>query len=408
MMTGTEHEYSINSPGFVPLPESDLILGELAGRTVSEVPFGSVTLSKELQKTVIEFIPRSPSRSLETLERGVYSGIREFYRCFGDRYRLLGLGMHPTLRLDQTAVWDHDEGEYYEIYDRLFSLRQHGWLNIQALQANIEYRSEHEMVELFNRARTLIPYLVAICASSPFVEGAVGDAKDCRLLYYRRNQEKIPIICNGIVPERLKTAADYRRYQEETYRELRSLGGDCLCEEWVASSGVIIRFSRPCIEIKALDEQECIRSDIAVCAFVRALLRNPPAWLEDDRDGLVSLTEEAIRHGTARMKPELERLFSAALDSATAEERRYLPVIESRIRDGCLAELMLAEWRETHDLPGIMHRMAASLRENRPYSGDPELLCPPREEEGDQESCDGEQHADCNHFTFNLREKEYG
>ena len=42
MMTGTEHEYSINSPGFVPLPESDLILGELAGRTVSEVPFGSV------------------------------------------------------------------------------------------------------------------------------------------------------------------------------------------------------------------------------------------------------------------------------------------------------------------------------------------------------------------------------
>jgi len=406
MMTGTEHEYSINNREFAPLPVSDRILEELEGRRVSEVSFGSVTLSKELQKTVIEFVPRSPSRSLHTLECGVYSGIREFYRHFGDRYSLLGLGMHPTLRLDQTAVWDHDEGQYYEMYDRLFCLRQHGWLNIQALQVNIEYGCEREMVDLFNTVRKLIPYLVAISASSPFVEGAPGEAKDSRLIFYRKNQEQIPMLCNGIVPNRLRTRADYRRYQEEAYRELNARGGECLCEEWVASSGVIIRFSRPCIEIKALDEQECVRSDIAICAFVRSLLRNPPPWLEEDRDELLDLTEEAIYHGTSRMKPELEKLFSAALDSATAEERLYLPVIESRIREGSLAEQMLASWDRTHDLPGIMGRMEASLRENRPYSGDPEFLCPPCQNKSDQESRSGKQNADCHHFRFDLGEEE--
>jgi hypothetical protein len=407
MMTGTEHEYSINTPGFTPLPESDRILEVLAGRTVPEVSFGGVNLSKELQKTVIEFVPRSPSMSLHTLECGVYSGIREFYHHFGGRYSLLGLGMHPTLRLDQTAVWDHDEGNYYEVYDRLFGLRQHGWLNIQALQVNIAYNSEREMVDLFNTVTKLIPYLVAISAASPFVEGAPGGARDCRLVYYQKNQEQIPLICNGIIPERLRSLADYRRYQEESYRELRSLGGDCLCEEWVASSGVIIRFSRPCIEIKALDEQECVRSDIAICAFVRSLLRNPPAWLDDDRDGLLDLTKEAIYHGTSRMKPELERLFSAALNSATAEERLYLPVIEARIRDGSLAEQMLDSWERTHDLPGIMGTMAASLRENRPYSCHPELFSPPCQKEGQQESNCGEQHSDCHHLGFDPGKKEY-
>ena len=43
----------------------------------------------------------------------------------------------------------------------------HGWMNIQALQVNIEYSTEEDLVRKHNKLRTLLPYLVAITASSP-------------------------------------------------------------------------------------------------------------------------------------------------------------------------------------------------------------------------------------------------
>ena len=75
-------------------------------------------------------------------------GIHKFYRVFPHEYHLLGLGMHPTLTLDNTAVWNHDEGEYYAVYDRLFDIHQHGWLNIQALQINLSYTGDKDMVAM--------------------------------------------------------------------------------------------------------------------------------------------------------------------------------------------------------------------------------------------------------------------
>ncbi|HSQ93247.1 MAG TPA: glutamate-cysteine ligase family protein, partial [Methanoregula sp.] len=137
MTIGTEHEFSINDPAFNPRPVSDTILKTLCGRYESEILFGDVKLGKELQKTVLEFVPRNHADSIAALEGQLVRGIRKFYHVFRDRYLLLGLGMHPTLRLEETAVWNHDEGEYYEAYDRLFNIRQHGWLNIQALQVNL-------------------------------------------------------------------------------------------------------------------------------------------------------------------------------------------------------------------------------------------------------------------------------
>jgi hypothetical protein len=120
MTIGTEHEYSINDPQFCPLPVSDRILRKICGSYESEILFGDVKLGKELQKTVLEFVPKHPAGDLAGLETQLVSGIRKFHAMFRDRCVLLGLGMHPLLTLDQTAVWDHDEGEYYTVYDRLF------------------------------------------------------------------------------------------------------------------------------------------------------------------------------------------------------------------------------------------------------------------------------------------------
>lgn len=367
MTIGTEHEYSINDACFNAVPVSDQIIKTICGSFESEILFGDVKLGKELQKHVLEFIPRFPVDDLSQLEAQLVSGIQKFYRIFPDRYQILGLGMHPTLTLDKTAVWDHDEGEYYAAYDRLFNIRQHGWLNIQALQINLSYAGDKELVALYNRLRPLLPYLVAITASSPMVEGRLTGFADNRLRYYMANQKEIPRICNRIIPEKIRNAGEYCSAQEEIFAELRQRDATILCEEWVNSSGIIIRFSRKCLEIKALDEQESIRSDMAVCAFIRALLRCRSLPVETDQDQLIALMERAIRDGTASMHPELEKLYTIAWQKATDDERRYLPVIEDRIQNGSLAEQIIRRFNEDRDMVPILSAMAHCLRFNSPY-----------------------------------------
>lgn len=367
MTTGTEHEFSINDREFHALPVSDRILKAICGRYESEILFGDVKLGKELQKTVLEMVPRSPTEDLASLEAQLTKGMAKFNHVFAGQYQLLGLGMHPTARLDDITVWDHDEGEYYEAYDRLFDIRQHGWLNIQALQVNLSYRSSRELVAMYNKLRTLLPYLIAVTASSPVVEGELTGTCDNRLVYYRGNQKEIPLICNRIVPEKIQSVGDYRTQQEEIFSELKSRGADILCEEWVNSGGIIIRFSRTCLEIKALDEQESVRSDMAVCAFVRSLLRCRSLPVETDQDALLALTEVAIHDGTAGLKEELLPLYDAAWRHATADERRYLPVIKERIDRGSLAELMKDRILNGEELTPILSEMAECLRTNRSY-----------------------------------------
>jgi hypothetical protein len=367
MTIGTEHEYSLNDRSFTPMPVSDRILERMAGRVQNETPLGEVIISKELQKHVMEIVPKKPQVSLRDLERVVQAGITNLYNFLHPDLQLLGLGMHPLLTLDMTTVWDHEEGEVYEEYDRIFNIRQHGWLNIQALQINIPYQSEQELVTLHNRIRCLIPYLVAISAASPFVEGQKTAVMDNRLLYYRKNQEKIPLICNMLIPEKLHRLSDYHAIQEDICRSLQQEGAQVLCREWVNSRGVIIRFSRSCLEVKAIDEQECLRSDMAITAFILSLLRHENLGLEEDQDRILDLTEEAIRGGVSPLKEDLIRLQALAEQSASPDERQYLPLIRKKIERGSIAELLASRAQGLTSLYPLLQDLEYCLRHNVPY-----------------------------------------
>ncbi len=363
---GTEHEYSINDKDHRPLPISDQIIRRISGNLQHEVPFAGILVSKELQKHAIELIPRRPG-SLAELERCLYLGLSELYRATNNEYAFMGLGMHPLLTLDETTYWDHDEQEYYEAYDRIFNIKQHGWLNIQALQINIPYQGKEELVAMFNMIRALIPYLVAVSASSPIVEGRVTTYMDNRLVYYRQNQDAIPQICHGILPERLSCADEYVRINRQIYSELKKFRAEILCREWVNSRGVIVRFTRSCMEVKAIDEQECLHSDMAISAFLLALLRSD-LKLEEDEGSLLAMLEDAMRQGTDALRPELERLYARAEKSATAEERRYLPLVARRIEQGSLAEIMVRRLREGDGrLRPLLSEMQWCLKENLPF-----------------------------------------
>jgi hypothetical protein len=362
---GTEHEYSINDRDFRPLPISDKIIEQISGAVEHEVPFAGIKVSKELQKHALELIPARPE-SLSFLEESLYRGLVELYRATNNEYRFLGLGMHPLLTLGQTTHWDHDEQEYYHAYDRLFNIKQHGWLNIQALQINIPYKSNEELISMFNKIRALMPYLVAVSASSPVVEGKLTSYMDSRLVYYRENQSNIPEICHGILPEKLGNVGDYVQINRWIYSRLKERDASILCREWVNSRGLIVRFTRKCLEVKAIDEQECIRSDMGISAFLLALLRSD-LELEDDESELRSILEEAMKHGVAGLRIELEKLHDLAQKGATNEERRYLPVVAKRIEEGSLAEIMAQNLRETGKIVPMLADLAWSLQENRPY-----------------------------------------
>ena len=367
---GTEHEYSINDKNHRPLAISDRIIQKIAGQVQHEVPFGGILVSKELQKHAIELIPARPG-SLSFLESNLYHGLSELYRATNHEYGFMGLGMHPLLKLDETTYWDHDEQEYYQAYDRLFNIKQHGWLNIQALQVNIPYNGKEELVAMFNKIRSLMPYLVAVSASSPMVEGKLTNYMDNRLVYYRQNQAAVPYICHGILPEKLESVDDYVQINRQIYSELKKCKAEILCNEWVNSRGVIVRFTRKCLEVKAIDEQECLHSDMAFSAFLLALLRSD-LMLEEDESTLLAMLDDAMHSGVAGMRPELERLLAAAEKSATAEEKRYLPLVAKRIDQGSLAETMVQKLKETNGrIEPILEQMQWCLKENRSYSAEP-------------------------------------
>ncbi len=367
---GTEHEYSINDKNHRPLAISDRIIRRIAGQVEHEVHFGGILVSKELQKHAIELIPKRPG-SLSFLERNLYQGLCELYRATNYEYGFMGLGMHPLLHLDETTYWDHDEQEYYHAYDRLFNINQHGWLNIQALQINIPYADKEELIAMFNKIRSLMPYLVAVSASSPMVEGKLTSYMDNRLVYYRQNQAAIPEICHNILPEKLQSVDDYVQINRRIYSELKKCNAEILCREWVNSRGVIVRFTRSCLEVKAIDEQECLHSDMAFSAFLLALLRSD-LELEDDESALLEMLEGAMRCGAAGMRLELEKLLAQAEKSATPEEKRYLPLVAKRIEQGSLAEIMVQKLKETNGrIEPILEQMQWCLKENRPYSAEP-------------------------------------
>ncbi len=365
---GTEHEYSINDANFRPLPISDRLIKLISGEIRHEVSFGGIKVSKELQKHALELIPSKPG-SLSFLEDNLYNGLKSLKDTIGPDYHLLGLGMHPLLCLRETTYWDHDEQEYYHTYDRIFNIKQHGWLNIQALQINIPYQTDQNLVDMFNKIRSLIPYLIAVSASSPMVEGKITPYADNRLVFYIKNQSKIPDISHGIIPEKLRNLGDYIAINRGIYHQLKKCGAHILCQEWVNSRGVIVRFTRKCLEVKAIDEQECLHSDMAIVAFLMALLRSD-LILEEDEEELKSIMQTSIKCGTSKLKPELLKLYKAALKNAKGAEKKYLQVISRRIDEGCLAEVMIQKLKENTGILPLLARMEWSLIENKSYFPD--------------------------------------
>jgi carboxylate-amine ligase len=404
-VVGLELEYPVVDGDLIPRCLVAPAFHRFHGRPTSDIEFDNVGFSNELAAHVFEIKTIAPERTLDRAERVLVPGLRRFAALLRDAFgaRLLPTGMHPFMRPEETQLWPRAGRRIYRTYDRIFGIRGHGWLNVQASHVNLPFGTEAETVAMHNAIACLLPYLPALAASSPIYEGRIGPCVDNRLAFYRTNQRRVPQVTAEVIPEFVGSFREYRsRILTPIYRALDPIpGGAVIQHEWVNSRGAIVRFMRRAIEIRVLDVQECIRADVAIAVFVRGALR----WMvEQIRSGamplpphraLVADLGRTIRDGggarvaaphvpsrgsgrrrTARHV--LETLLEEAASRIAAPERPYLPLIAERLRRGNLSERIAAAVRrqaprsgarQRAAIRGVYEDLSECLERNEPWTG---------------------------------------
>jgi carboxylate-amine ligase len=398
-VVGLELEYAIVDAALQPQCLVEQAFRILNGRPTSDVAVGGVGFSNELAAHVFEEKMLRPSRDLRSAEDTLHRALQHFQNLLEAEFgaRLLPTGMHPLMSPHQTHLWRRGGRAVYRAYADLFDVREHGWVNIQSCHVNLPFgRTERDLVLLYNAAASLLPYLPAVAASSPLVEGRVGPHLDNRVTYYGRNQSAIPCITGTIVPEFISSVKDYRsRTLLPIYEALKKVrGGKALCHEWVNSRGAILRFSRRALEIRILDVQECVRMDVAVAAFTRAALRYlmqaldhgevrlpSHGMLTSDLSAVIKHGRRAVvqaRHfkGPGRASVVLERILDHARVFADPSEEPYLDLVAQRIEEGSLSERILRRLRAKSGqaLPAgrvrdVYEELVTCLAANLPWGG---------------------------------------
>jgi gamma-glutamyl:cysteine ligase YbdK (ATP-grasp superfamily) len=386
---GPEHEFSLVNEELKALPIADKVIKDYCGKTINFVEQPEFTFGKELQLHVMELKANEPFKSPRLFEETMQKGVATL-SGFLDNYKasLLGTGMHPLLKLNATSVWPHRHRRIYEEYGKIFNLKQHGWLNIQSFHLNLPYGNEEEGVRLHNLLAGLCTYLPAISASSPIYEGEIGPYVDNRLWFYKTNQVEVPSVVGDVVPEYIASFNQYKDNVIGKYsHDLAEAGSGktLLFKEWVNSRGVIFRFDRAALEVRVLDEQECIKSDVALSCFIRAALRGLMAQqaellshdlLVSDFNSVVSEgLEGMVLHPAGKTAREVCRyLFKLASENAHEDEKEYLWLIEKRIEGGNLSDLIrervLQKAQKTdyvEAIRSVYSRLIKCLVDNHPF-----------------------------------------
>jgi gamma-glutamyl:cysteine ligase YbdK (ATP-grasp superfamily) len=387
---GPEHEFSIIDHELKALPIVDKVMKDFHGRIVNFIEQPTFTFGKELQLHVMEIRPNDPFTLPSDFEETMQEAVLVMQQFLQRKYQanLLGTGMHPLLRLDETGIWPHRHRQVYEAFSRVFNLKRHGWLNIQSFQLNLPYSDEKSGVLLHNILANVCAYLPAVAASSPIYEGRFGRSVDNRLEFYMKNQKEVPSVTGDVVPEYVSSFNQYRKEIIGKYSsDLAAADASelILGKEWVNSRGAIFRFDRGAIEIRVMDEQECVKSDVALSCFIRALLRglmNEEAELlqhealAKDYNSIVTGGLSArVQHPRGETARQVCRYFlRVAWENATEEEGKYLPLVEKRIELGNLSEIIRkrverntqkTDFREA--VISVYSKLIKSLIDNQPY-----------------------------------------
>ncbi len=307
---GIEIEYMLVDRDTLDVqPKSDLLLNALAGELVNEVELGDIAISNELVMHVLELKNNGPKPPQAPIAEQFQRTIMQLQPLLQQHnLQLLPTGAHPWMNpLTETTRWPHGNRAIYNQYDTIFNCEGHGWSNLQSMHVNLPFANDAEFSQLHNTIRLLLPLLPALAASTPFLEGKPTGQLDSRLFFYGKNQQRIPSISGDIIPEFIRSQAQYEQeILAPMYRDIKAFDPQGLLQyEWLNSRAAIAKFDYKAIEIRILDSQECVNADIAIARAIHAILKS---WNERSRlhldkafatKSLKAIYEQALKDGLA-------------------------------------------------------------------------------------------------------------
>jgi carboxylate-amine ligase len=275
---GIELEYMlVYNNTFKAAPIVDELLSAKAGEQASDVENGAIAWSNELVAHVVELKTNGPSDNLDALSDLFHKNVMEINAILKPlQAHLLPTAAHPLLNpLRDTELWKHSYSEVYELYNRIFNCKGHGWSNVQSTHINLPFYDDKEFEKLHAAIRVILPLIPGLCASSPILEGKNTGFKDARLEYYKTNQKEIPELTGLVIPERVFTKVDYYATIFEPIKKAIKPHdtNNILDHHFLNSRGAIARFDRNAIEIRLVDIQESPKADMAICVLIIEVLK---------------------------------------------------------------------------------------------------------------------------------------
>src|SRR5690606_1294699 len=305
---GVELEYMIVQDHDLRIvPIADQVFFRHSGSWDGEADRGLVSWSNELVAHVIELKTTNPVEGLAGLSAEFHRSVSEINRMLAEENcALLPTASHPFMDpLAETQLWPHDSHEIYNLYDRVFDCRGHGWGNVQSTHINLPFCGDEEFARLHAAIRLILPVLPGLCASSPILEGSITGFLDTRMHYYQYNQAAIPHITGKVIPERIYDEDQYqKRIFDPINASLRTYDTDGILDHhFVNSRGAIARFDRGSIEIRVMDIQESPMADLGIVGFLLTVIK--ALVLEGDfsrqslvhEDDLFAIFQDCIKDG---------------------------------------------------------------------------------------------------------------
>ncbi|MGJ5643445.1 glutamate-cysteine ligase family protein [Formosa sp. S-31] len=307
---GIELEYMlVNNTNLKIAPIVDSLLTKKKGKLTSDIDNGKIAWSNELVAHVVELKTKGPSKDLNGLADLFHKNIKEINALLKPmNAKLLPGAAHPFMNpVTETQIWKHSYSEVYELYNRIFNCKNHGWSNVQSVHINLPFFDDKEFEKLHAAIRLILPLIPGLSASSPILEGKKTGYKDTRLEYYKTNQKEIPELTGLVIPERAFTKLDYyATIFEPIKKAIKPVDThNILDHHFLNSRGAIARFDRNAIEIRLVDIQECPKADMAICVLIieaikllvnkkLASLASQKRWVKDD---LFEILNRAIKNG---------------------------------------------------------------------------------------------------------------
>src|SRR5690606_3512555 len=258
-------------------------------------------------------------------------------------------GAHPFMNpAEETHLWPHGDSSIYETYNRIFDCKGHGWSNVQSTHLNLPFYDDQEFARLHSAVRLLLPILPALCASTPVLNGKFTGSYDTRLKYYKSNQSRIPSISGKIIPEAVYSRRNYLQVIYDRIKaDLAPFDPDRILNPiWVNSRGAIARFDRGSLEIRIMDSQECVKSDLAVVAvvietlkaFVNGAFIDHEAQMKWKTETLANLLDVCMEAGSETVVdlPDYLKVFGIEEKKLRAAEL-WLAIVEKVMHDRLLA-----------------------------------------------------------------------